>query len=97
MPTNLAFCQAVCHTWRKVALDITALWTRITFINNVPYDILGLFLSRSGTALLDISMYMIRSIEDYDDESAANATAEEIHPSLNATVHLLDGEPFNLR
>ncbi|KAJ1302940.1 hypothetical protein OPQ81_003236 [Rhizoctonia solani] len=53
--------------------------------------------NRLGTALLDISMYMIRSIEDYDDESAANATAEEIHPSLNATVHLLDGEPFNLR
>ncbi|CAE6462199.1 unnamed protein product [Rhizoctonia solani] len=82
-PKKLFRCQlalpAVCHLWRKVALDTTALWTRVTIANNPPYDLLELFLSRSGTTLLDISVYMDNPIEDYDDESAAKSTAEDIH------------------
>ncbi|CAE6489739.1 unnamed protein product [Rhizoctonia solani] len=85
-PRKLFGCQltlpAVCQFWRKVALDTTVLWTRMTIANDAPYDLLELFLSRSGTALLDISVYMNRPIEDYDDEGAAEATAEEIHKFL---------------
>ncbi|KAG8690712.1 hypothetical protein FRC11_009628 [Ceratobasidium sp. 423] len=76
------FCQAVCHMWRKVALDTTALWTRVAIGNDPPYDLLELFLSRSGTAPLDINVHMDKPIEDYDDESAAEDTAREIHSFL---------------
>ncbi|CAE6429494.1 unnamed protein product [Rhizoctonia solani] len=82
-PKRLFGCQltlpAVCHFWRRVALDLTALWTCVKIANDPPYDLLELFLSRSGVSPLDISVYMGKSIEDVDDETVSQSTARDIY------------------
>ncbi|CAE6471783.1 unnamed protein product [Rhizoctonia solani] len=85
-PRRLYGCQltlpAVCQLWRKIALDLTPLWTSVMIANDPPYDLLELFLSRCGISPLDISVYMDRPIEVYDDEDVAQTTADEIHEFL---------------
>ncbi|CAE6462214.1 unnamed protein product [Rhizoctonia solani] len=53
---------AACRHWRKVAIDTTALWTRVTLLDRPPWDFSKLCLLRSGpTALLDIDINMNES------------------------------------
>ncbi|CAE6423596.1 unnamed protein product [Rhizoctonia solani] len=50
---------AVCSYWRRVALDTTALWTKVTLLDRQPWHFSKLCLTRAGpTALLDIDLDM---------------------------------------
>ncbi|CUA76362.1 putative serine/threonine-protein kinase pats1 [Rhizoctonia solani] len=60
---NFFVCQivfpSICRHWRKVALDTTALWNKVTLLDRAPWHFSKLCLLRSGsTAPLDIDLCM---------------------------------------
>ncbi|CAE7140024.1 unnamed protein product [Rhizoctonia solani] len=77
---------AVCHTWRKIALDMTTFWTRVRLADRAPFRLFELFLTRSGdVAPLDIDMNMTGSFWKTDDEFQMG-TADEVDEALNFIV-----------
>ncbi|KAH7339116.1 hypothetical protein B0J17DRAFT_659864 [Rhizoctonia solani] len=54
-----AILSTICSYWRKVAIDTTALWTRIVLSLYPPWHFTKICLTRAGpTALLDIELNM---------------------------------------
>ncbi|KAJ1304416.1 hypothetical protein OPQ81_005564 [Rhizoctonia solani] len=59
---------AVCHYWRRVALDTPALWSRVTLSDPPPFRLSALYLSRSGReAPLDIEIKITDKHWGYSD------------------------------
>ncbi|CAE6445384.1 unnamed protein product [Rhizoctonia solani] len=66
---------AVCSYWRQVALDTTALWTKVTLLDRPRWHFSKICLTRAGhTALLDIDLDME---EDFWADTE-NATLDEL-------------------
>ncbi|KAG8726010.1 hypothetical protein FRC11_001026 [Ceratobasidium sp. 423] len=70
--------STVCRSWRKVALDTTALWTHITLADRAPFQVSELILSRSGgVAPLNVDLCLTKSFResknpyDCEDEIAS--------------------------
>ncbi|KAI0785268.1 hypothetical protein C8Q75DRAFT_776626 [Abortiporus biennis] len=64
----------VCKRWREVALEVPTLWTTIDFAEGEPYERTQVYLERSKSALIDIS---IDVTDDPHDSSDSEEEDEE--------------------
>ncbi|CAE6531945.1 unnamed protein product [Rhizoctonia solani] len=78
---------AVCNYWRQVALDTTALWTKVTLLDRPPWHFSRVCLARAGpTALLDIDLDMEEDFWADTENGTLDELAERAEDALDFIV-----------
>ncbi|KAG8779577.1 hypothetical protein FRC15_010059 [Serendipita sp. 397] len=86
-PTSQLVMASVCRSWRELALSTNLLWRTITISDYLTYEQSRLWLQRSGTALLRITMQWIEEESDLEGPRWTTESWHNVFQFLKPEIH----------